>query len=82
MSTVPEPRRFSGRGGGRNRAGIDLSRREAIVLLVPALLPILALSVAPLARGEAEDLAAVQAAVVVHEAEQAPGGAVGARGAD
>jgi multiple sugar transport system permease protein len=39
------------RGGGRGRAGIDLSRRESLVLLVPALLPVLLLSVAPLARG-------------------------------
>ena len=38
-------------GGGRKRAGIDLSRREAVVLLIPALLPVLLLSVAPLARG-------------------------------
>jgi multiple sugar transport system permease protein len=39
------------RGGGRRRAGIDLSRREATLLLIPALLPVLLLSVAPLARG-------------------------------
>jgi multiple sugar transport system permease protein len=54
MTTVPEPRRLirlTGRGGGRKRAGIDLSGRESLVLLIPALLPILLLSVAPLARG-------------------------------
>jgi len=38
-------------GGGRKRAGIDLSGRESLVLLIPALLPVLLLSVAPLARG-------------------------------
>ena len=39
------------RSGGRNRAGIDLTGRESLALLIPALLPILLLSVAPLARG-------------------------------
>ena len=48
MTAVPGLR---GSGGGRSRAGIDLSGRESLVLLVPALLPILLLSVAPLARG-------------------------------
>jgi multiple sugar transport system permease protein len=38
-------------GGSRSRAGIDLSGRESLVLLIPALLPILLLSVAPLLRG-------------------------------
>jgi multiple sugar transport system permease protein len=42
---------LNGRGGSRKRAGIDLSGRESLVLLVPALLPVLLLSVAPLARG-------------------------------
>jgi multiple sugar transport system permease protein len=54
VTTVPEPRRFIriGRGGGRHsRAGVGLSQREALLLLVPAMLPILVLSVAPLARG-------------------------------
>jgi multiple sugar transport system permease protein len=50
VTAVPEPRRI-GRRGGRTRAGVDLSRREAVLLLIPALLPILLLSVAPLARG-------------------------------
>jgi len=49
VSAVPEPRRLlrSRRGGG----GAALSSREALFLLIPALLPILALSVAPLVRG-------------------------------
>jgi multiple sugar transport system permease protein len=48
MTAVPGLRSS---GGGRNRAGIDLSGRESLVLLIPALLPILLLSVLPLARG-------------------------------
>ena len=53
MTTVPEPQRVIrlGRRGPRNRAGVALSRREALVLLIPALLPVVVLSVAPLARG-------------------------------
>jgi multiple sugar transport system permease protein len=50
VSAVPEPRRVIGRGG-RNRAGVDIRGREAFLLLIPALLPVLLLSVAPLARG-------------------------------
>jgi multiple sugar transport system permease protein len=53
VTTVPEPRRIIrlvGRGPKR-RAGADLSGREALALLIPALLPVLILSVAPLARG-------------------------------
>jgi multiple sugar transport system permease protein len=45
---LPEPRGFSLR---RQRAGVGLSGSEALLLLIPALLPILVLSVAPLARG-------------------------------
>jgi multiple sugar transport system permease protein len=37
--------------GGRGRAGVGLSATEAVLLLIPALLPIVILSVAPLARG-------------------------------
>ncbi len=56
MTTVPEPRRLiqlgrrprPRRGGG---AGVTLSSREALLLLIPAMIPILLLSVAPLARG-------------------------------
>ena len=53
MTTVPEPRRIIrlGRRGPRSHAGVGLSRREALLLLVPASLPILVLSVAPLLRG-------------------------------
>jgi multiple sugar transport system permease protein len=53
VTTVPEPQRFIrlGRRGPRKRAGVALSSREALILLIPALLPILVLSVAPLARG-------------------------------
>jgi multiple sugar transport system permease protein len=50
VSAVPESRRVIGRGG-RNRAGVDIRGREAFLLLIPALLPVLLLSVAPLARG-------------------------------
>jgi multiple sugar transport system permease protein len=39
------------RSGGRKRTGIDLSGRESLVLLIPALLPVFLISVAPLARG-------------------------------
>jgi multiple sugar transport system permease protein len=53
MTAVPEPRRLLrlGRGPGRSRAGVTLSGREAFALLIPAMLPIVVLSVAPLARG-------------------------------
>ena len=50
MTTVPEPQPVL-RLGRRGRAGIGLSSREALFLLVPAMVPILLLSVAPLARG-------------------------------
>ena len=50
MTTVPEPQPVL-RLGRRGRAGIGLSSREALFLLVPAMVPILVLSVAPLARG-------------------------------
>jgi multiple sugar transport system permease protein len=42
----PSPRR-----GRRSRAGVDLTGPEALFLLVPALLPVLLLSVVPLVRG-------------------------------
>jgi multiple sugar transport system permease protein len=51
VTTVPEPRRLGSRFGRRQRAGVGLSGTEALVLAIPALLPILVLSVAPLARG-------------------------------
>jgi len=50
VTTVPEPQPVL-RLGRRGRAGIGLSSREALFLLVPAMVPILVLSVAPLARG-------------------------------
>jgi multiple sugar transport system permease protein len=51
MTTAPEPRGFNTRFGKRGHAGVGLSGAEAFVLLIPALVPILVLSVAPLARG-------------------------------
>jgi multiple sugar transport system permease protein len=48
VTAVPESPRLLRR---RGRAGTALSGREALLLLIPALLPILALSVAPLVRG-------------------------------
>ena len=39
------------RAGGRSRAGVGLTGREALLLLIPALLPIVLLSVVPLVRG-------------------------------
>jgi multiple sugar transport system permease protein len=54
MTTVPEPSRLTGMFGRRRRrghAGVGLSRGEAFMLLIPALLPIVILSVVPLMRG-------------------------------
>jgi multiple sugar transport system permease protein len=51
MTTVPEPSGFSAWRGRRQRAGVGLSGTEALLLVIPALLPIVVLSVAPLARG-------------------------------
>ena len=51
MTIVPEPRGFTTLRRRRGRAGVGLSGGEAFVLLIPALVPILVLSVAPLARG-------------------------------
>ena len=50
MSTVNEVGRYQGRRP-RSRAGAGLSGREAMLLLIPALLPIVILSVIPLGRG-------------------------------
>jgi multiple sugar transport system permease protein len=50
VTTVPEPQPVL-RLGRRGRAGVGLSSREAVFLLIPAMVPILILSVAPLARG-------------------------------
>ena len=49
MTVVPEAGRPVPRG--RSRAGAGLSGREAMLLLIPAMLPIVVLSVAPLVRG-------------------------------
>ena len=51
MSTVPEAGRPVFKRGKRSRAGAGLSGREAMLLLIPALLPIVILSVLPLVRG-------------------------------
>jgi multiple sugar transport system permease protein len=51
MTTVPEPGGFAAWRQRRQRAGVGLSGTEALVLAIPALLPIVVLSVAPLARG-------------------------------
>jgi multiple sugar transport system permease protein len=53
MTAVPEPRRLLRLGKSpRNRGrGTTLSGREALIFLLPAALPIVVLSVAPLARG-------------------------------
>ena len=37
--------------GGKSHAGVGLSNREALILLIPAAVPVLVLSVAPLLRG-------------------------------
>jgi multiple sugar transport system permease protein len=50
VSVVPEATRPPV-GRGRSRAGVGLSGRETTVLLIPALLPVLILSVVPLVRG-------------------------------
>ena len=50
MSTVNEVGRYQGRRP-RSRAGAGLSGREAMLLLIPAFLPIVILSVIPLGRG-------------------------------
>lgn len=53
MTTVPEPRRIFGffNLGRRSRAGVGLTRGESLLLLIPAAVPIIVLSVAPLLRG-------------------------------
>jgi len=51
MSALPGTRRPLFPRRSRSRAGAGLSAREATFLVIPALLPIVILSVAPLARG-------------------------------
>jgi multiple sugar transport system permease protein len=50
VTTVPEPRRLL-RVRHRGHVGVGLSAQEAIILAIPALLPIVVLSVIPLVRG-------------------------------
>jgi multiple sugar transport system permease protein len=50
VTVVPEATRPPV-GRGRGRAGVGLSGRETTVLLIPALLPVVILSVVPLVRG-------------------------------
>jgi multiple sugar transport system permease protein len=49
MTTVPEPR--GALFGRRRHAGVGLSGLESFALLIPALVPVLVLSLAPLVRG-------------------------------
>src|ERR671930_635975 len=52
MTTVPEPRRLLRlTGQRRGNVGVGLSAQETLILAVPALLPIVLLSVVPLVRG-------------------------------
>ena len=52
MTTVPEPRRLLRRTGRRRgNVGVGLSAQETLILAIPALLPIVLLSVVPLVRG-------------------------------
>ena len=51
VSAVPEAGRPIYKRRKRSRAGAGISGREAILLLIPAMLPIVILSVIPLARG-------------------------------
>jgi multiple sugar transport system permease protein len=53
MTTVPEPSRLLrlGRRRRRSHVGVGLSPRETMILAIPALLPIVLLSVVPLVRG-------------------------------
>ena len=44
MTTVPEPRRLlrlTGRSRGKGKVGVGLTRQETLILVVPAMLPIL-----------------------------------------
>jgi multiple sugar transport system permease protein len=52
MSAASERRRLlPARGATRNQAGVALSGRESVMLLIPVLIPVVILSVLPLARG-------------------------------
>jgi multiple sugar transport system permease protein len=51
MSAVERRRLLPAPGATRNQAGVALSGREALLLLIPALIPVVLLSVVPLMRG-------------------------------
>jgi len=52
VSAASERRRLlPAPGATRNQAGVGLSGRESLMLLVPVLIPVVILSVLPLARG-------------------------------
>ena len=52
MSTATERRRLlPAPGATRNQAGVALSGRESLLLLIPVLIPVVVLSILPLARG-------------------------------
>jgi multiple sugar transport system permease protein len=65
MTVAADPRRLFRRGPG-GHAGVGLSSGEALLLLVPAMLPILVLSVAPLARGIYLGFTDSQAGYAIH----------------
>jgi multiple sugar transport system permease protein len=51
VSTAERRRLLPAPGATRNQAGVALSGREALLLLIPALIPVVVLSVLPLLRG-------------------------------
>jgi multiple sugar transport system permease protein len=51
VTAVPGQRRRPFQTGQRSRAGVSLSGRESLFLLIPVMIPVLVLSVVPLARG-------------------------------
>src|SRR5262249_12982450 len=51
MTTAEQSSRLLGRRRRRGRVGVGLSRTEAFLLLIPAMLPIVILSMVPLLRG-------------------------------
>jgi multiple sugar transport system permease protein len=51
VTTVPQPRRLLRPARRRGKVGVGLSPQETVILAIPALVPILVLSVAPLVRG-------------------------------
>jgi multiple sugar transport system permease protein len=51
VTALPGQRRRLFPAGQRSRAGVSLSGRESLFLLIPVMIPVLVLSVVPLARG-------------------------------